>query len=118
MAVRGGINKSVHAMSITSGGRKATDRRHWTRFRTKTRINLQLMGQAPAKGGALFGFVINKSEGGLRLLLDVPLRKRQILRLFVPFLNKKTRVPTLGEVRWVKKRNPNGDYVVGVDYIL
>ncbi len=54
--------------------------------------------------------------------LSTQLRLEQVLRLYLPLsnqTNQKITVPTLGEVRWIKRKfQENEGYVVGVRYLL
>ncbi len=54
--------------------------------------------------------------------LDSQLRREQVLRLYLPLsnqTNQKITVPTLGEIRWIKRKvSENEGYLVGVRYLL
>jgi hypothetical protein len=51
------------------------------------------------------GSTNNLSEGGLCLSTDQALRESQIVRIRLPIANGPATMPTLAEVRWVKKRS-------------
>jgi len=99
------------------------DRREFPRDRSaEVKIRLESMERVPRPDGEIFGILVNSSLRGLCIGVTTPLLKRdEVLRLFLPLMDQKTKVPTLGEVRWVKSNrleNGDGEYLVGVRYLL
>lgn len=66
------------------------------------------------------GLTLNISEGGLCLLVDQAPLVHDVIRVQVSFPDLMTQVPTLGEVRWVR-RVPLGSQdlcAVGLQFLL
>lgn len=103
-------------------GKTQIERRRNKRLRARRKIEFRVTMRKSGSAGNLSGTVFNKSMGGLGIqVMDDKdqLRRKQILRLFVPFSNTKTSAPTLGEVRWIKRRGGGqGECRIGVGYIL
>jgi len=64
------------------------------------------------------GHILNVSTGGLCLLTDEALKVGQVLKMALPLPSVEATAPTLAEVRWVKKGNPQGDYQAGLRFLL
>jgi len=99
------------------------ERRQFSRHRgTGERISIKPMGRVPIPEGEREGVLVNSSNGGLCIRQDIQLSREQVLRLSLPLsnqTNQKITVPTLGEVRWVKKKvSENEGFLVGVRYLL
>jgi PilZ domain len=96
------------------------DRREFPRHNvSETGIRFQPMSRFRSPKGDLYGDLVNSSERGLCIGVRIPLKREQVLRLFLPFIDKKTTISTLGEVRWVKRKGIGKDeYWVGVQYLL
>lgn len=51
--------------------------------------------------------------------VGTPLRHEQVLKLSIPLIDQKTTIPSLGEVRWVKKKFfDKEEYLIGVRFLL
>ena len=95
------------------------------RRRTPVIRPVQYTFNATLEGGEVVdvhgrGLTINISEGGLCLLMDHTPHVQDVLRVQVSLPDLMTEVPTLGEVRWVR-RLPLGSQdlcAVGVQFIL
>ena len=96
------------------------ERRRFNRHRgTGDRIDIRPLGQTPGLEVKLGAVLMNISEGGLCLSQDIQWREEQVLRLVLPISHRCITIPTLGEVRWVKRSALNdGKYRIGVQYLI
>jgi len=59
------------------------------------------------------------SDGGLCLRQDIQWSEDQVLRLVLPIPNLNAAIPTLGEVRWVKRTALNEErYMIGIQFLF
>ena len=64
------------------------------------------------------GYIVNIGKDGLRMRIRGELlEKGAFISIRMPVTEKKTTVPALAEVRWVKEQKP-GDYHVGLRYMM
>jgi hypothetical protein len=68
-------------------------------FETSSSLTMQKSHQAEADGNTH-----DLSAGGLCLITDQALEKSQIIKIRIPIPNVSATMPTLAEVRWVKKQ--------------
>jgi PilZ domain len=96
------------------------DRREFPRHHiSETGIRFQPISRSRVPKGDSYGELVDSSERGLCIGVRIPLKREQVLRLFLPFIDQKTMVSTLGEVRWVKRKAiGKEEYWVGVQYLL
>lgn len=92
------------------------DRREFPRHKNaETGIRFQTMSRSGSPKGDLYGELVDSSERGLCIGVRIPLKREQVLRLFLPFIDQKTTISTLGEVRWAKRKAiGKEEYWVGV----
>jgi len=83
------------------------------------RIEIKPLGQQAPLEVKLGANLINISDGGLCLGQDIPWIEDQVLKLVISIGDWSATVPTLGEVRWVKRTASNEKkYMIGVQYLL
>jgi hypothetical protein len=83
------------------------------------RIRIQPMEQVPIPNLEVYGVLINSNHRGLCMEVGTPLRHEQVLKLSLPLIDKKTTIPSLGEVRWVEKKAlDKEEYLIGVRFLL
>jgi PilZ domain len=83
------------------------------------RIRFERMGRTPNLEAEQFGDLVNTNHRGLCIAVRTPLKREQVLRMFLPLIDQKTTVSTLGEVRWVKRKAIGEEgYWVGLQYLL
>ena len=64
------------------------------------------------------GYIVNICKDGLRMQIRGKLlQEGSFITVRMPVTARKTTVPTLAEVRWVKEQKP-GDYHVGLRYMM
>jgi PilZ domain len=102
------------------GENSRTDRRGFPRYNhSGTRIRLEAMSRSYRPKREIYGHLVNSSERGICVRIRGPLRRAEVLRMFLPLIDQKTIVSTLGEVRWRKKKTIGEDeYWVGVQYLI
>jgi hypothetical protein len=83
------------------------------------RIEIKPLGQKPGMEVKMSAVLTNISDGGLCLSQDFEWSEEQVLRLVLPIPNLNTAIPTLGEVRWVKRTALNEkSYMIGIQYLF
>lgn len=60
----------------------------------------------------------NVSRSGFCFTVDQHLEKFQIINIYFPMLQARVSIPTLAEVRWVRKESGLDQYTVGLRYLL
>ena len=58
------------------------------------------------------------SEGGLCITTDRALKESEIIRVRIPIANVCATMPTLAEVRWVKKQSAGSRYTAGLRFLF
>jgi hypothetical protein len=77
------------------------------------------MEQNPSPTVELDGVLVNSNSRGLCMEVGTPLRHEQVLKLSFPLIDQKTTIPSLGEVRWVKKKAlDKEECLIGVRFLL
>jgi len=88
----------------------AEGRRLHERYLLSQRVTFELSAPLTLQeshSGEAEGDTQNVSEGGLCFITDRPLEESQIIKIKLPIPNVVATIPTLAEVRWVKK-DPTG----------
>ncbi|MFQ5455862.1 MAG: PilZ domain-containing protein [Nitrospirota bacterium] len=64
------------------------------------------------------GMIVNISEGGVCMMVDIPLEISQIVKIDFPLHNVTATTRTLGEVRWIKNSPWSNNYLIGLRFLL
>ncbi len=80
--------------------------------------NLPLIAQPTAKSRVVEGRVQNVSSGGLCLLAQAPLRVSEMLVGEIAVPGTQASIPTLLQVRWLRKNPRGANFTAGLHYVL
>lgn len=95
------------------------ERRMGERLSYKQLIKYKVM-ESPEKSSDEFflkGKLLNLSNEGMKISTTKLIEKGVILKVLFPFLRGKVNVPSLAEVRWVKKKG-KGTYYAGLSFLV
>ena len=100
--------------------RSASQRRH-----LRVACSLELQGRKLAALGDLYkveplvrGQIENISRGGVCLLSSGPIPESSLVRCEIEVSQTGVAIPSLMQVRWAEKVSTNGEYRIGLQFLL